>query len=374
MCLLIQAIAQDGRGRGTSILDSIRRGDSGPFYVNDSETAMSVTSRLAREFLRASHSRKAILVLVADWETAQQYRDYFQIAYPSAIVQESLRVLSSTALNSDNVTLTTHRALRRALREGAVNLTQIGLIVVDDESDTVNLDVVTVPASRSLPKVIAFTRSRRTTTSTTRRPYERLGVGVNNAGTSPTTAAHQFMGLDDASRGLVFPEQLVIRALSSYAFRNRELLVRAFLHPTKAAQLKSNVSYEPLDYVGDFALRFIVSRCIMKNGTVTEKSQMHAITTEILRQETCAFLAAKNGFDSYVFLDDGPEKQYLTEYATAVRAQGIHSWRSLQKQKCFLHNFFKSVAGAVYVDSGYDPVVLERIYLPLLQPSLGSNC
>lgn len=59
----------------------------------------------------------------------------------------------------------------------------------------------------------------------------------------------------------------------------------------------------------------------MKNGTVTEKSQMHAITTEILRQETCAFLAAKNGFDSYVFLDDGPEKQYLTEYATAVRAQ-----------------------------------------------------
>ncbi|XP_040067491.2 uncharacterized protein LOC8032304 [Ixodes scapularis] len=357
LCLCVAGLAGSNRQNRRQLLEAIRRGGSGVFHVTDAEMRMSLASTLVHDSARAN-ARGAILVLVPSEVVAQQYADYFKGTSP-LLVGTSLDSLSSLSLRNRNVTLTTASALSHALHVHDLELGELVLVIADDASDLTRNQfsepALRVPASgsRSSPRVVAFSRARDTS-------LRQQGIAM----------AQHLLGLDPAAKGLPFPRRLVVDALSSYAFKDQDLLIRALLHPAKARQLGSSISYEPLDFIGHFALHFVLARHMVRNGTRKEKASMHNLMTEALRQEACAFLAAKNHLDLYVFLDDGQEKRAMTEYATAARAQDYAGRSSLANQKSFLHNIFKSVAGAVYVDSGYDPDVLERIYLRLFTPYL----
>lgn len=334
------------------------------------EARMTRTASLIRQTLRQPFGAapRGILVLVADRSMAHQYENYFKTTYRSLLVGRALDSLSRHSLSRKNVTLTTGAALAHALQSHSLELNELALIVADDADilftgAVLDADVVGTSlssATLSSLRIVAFTKPGWTMPQ--RRPREE------EPPFSALSAASTPFGLDAAAKSsLRFPQRLVDEKLS-YSFRDRDLLLRALLHPSKSRRIGSSVSYRPLDYVGQFALEFVLLRDMVKNGTLKSNQELHDAKTRLLRHETLARVAAVNGLDQYVFLDEGPEKTSMTEYA-----QGARLWASLpgaagERHSSFLHNFLQSVAGAVYIDSGYDVDTIERIFLKFFKP------
>ncbi|KAH7976153.1 hypothetical protein HPB52_009349 [Rhipicephalus sanguineus] len=285
---------------------------------------------------------------------AHQYENYFKTTYRSLLVGRALDSLSRHSLSRKNVTLTTGAALAHALQSHSLELNELALIVADDA------DILFTGAALDADVVgfiFAVVRN-----SELIKDCSLYKAWLDNATTTTK-------GLDAAAKSsLRFPQRLVDEKLSSYSFRDRDLLLRALLHPSKSRRIGSSVSYRPLDYVGQFALEFVLLRDMVKNGTLKSNQELHDAKVRLLRHETLARVAALNGLDQYVFLDEGPEKTSMTEYA-----QGARLWASLpgaagERQGSFLHNFLQSVVGAVYIDSGYDVDTIERIFLKFFKP------
>ncbi|XP_064486732.1 ribonuclease 3-like isoform X2 [Ornithodoros turicata] len=166
-----------------------------------------------------------------------------------------------------------------------------------------------------------------------------------------------------------FPYDFATKSLGGYRFKNQDLLVRALLHPKyKARQRKQmKTTFEPLDYIGNFVLDFVVSRHILRNGSNKSKAQMHGIRAQLLCQRSCAYFAAHNGFQDYVLIDEGREKSEMFNYAQNAKNAGVVEQVN---GSSFLHKFFKSVAGAIYVDSGYNPDVVENVYYGFMKADM----
>ncbi|XP_065280552.1 uncharacterized protein [Dermacentor albipictus] len=338
--------------------------------VPTGERRMARTASLIRQTLHRPSGAvpRGIVVLVPDRSTAKEYEDYFKSAYRSLLVGRALDSLTRHSLSRKNVTLTTSTALARALQSHSLTLDELALIVADDADSlftgaALDADVIGSLVSSLTPsslKIVGFTRPGWTMPQ--RRQREEPP-------TSSATSAP--FGLDAAAKSsLRFPQRLVDEKLSSYSFRDRDLLLRALLHPSKARRIGSNVSYRPLDYVGQFALEFVLLRDMVKNGTLKSNQDLHDTRKRLLRQEALARVAALNGLDHYVFLDEGPEKTSMTTYANVARSQASSPGATDNKQNSFLHNFLQSVAGAVYIDSGYDVDTIERIFLKFFKPHL----
>lgn len=336
--------------------------------VVESEQRMLRTAALIRQTLQQrTPSPRGILVLVADASMAQQYEDYFRRAYRTLPVARYLDSLSVNTLAARGATLTTNAAMAQALQTHSLALSDLSLIVADNASDlfsraALDADVVgsSAPSStRSTLKIIGF-----------KRPGWTMPQRALREESPPSPGADVSLGLDAAARVLRFPQRFVDEKLSTYSFRNRDLLLRALLHPSKARRINSTVSYRPLDYVGQFALEYVLLRHIVKNGTLKTNKEMHEARTRLLRQETLAHVAAINDVDKYVFVDDGPEKLSMTQYANQARSQASLDSAPDSRQSSFLYNFVQSVAGAVYIDSGYDADTVERVFVKFFKPYL----
>nr|XP_037273147.1 uncharacterized protein LOC119165057 [Rhipicephalus microplus] len=352
--------ATSSRSEGAGIAELVE--------VPTGEPRMVRTTTLIRQTLRQPFGAapRGVLVLVTDRSMAHQYENYFKSTYRSLLVGRALDSLSRHSLSSKNVTLTTGAALARALQSRSLELSDLALIVADDADilftgAAMDADVVGSSLSSATPsslKIVAFTKPGWTV------PQRRQRFSINEC-----LACVICSGLDAAAKSsLRFPQRLVDEKLSSYSFRDRDLLLRALLHPSKSRRIGSSVTYRPLDYVGQFALEFVILRGMVKNGTLKSNQELHDAKTRLLRHETLARVAALNGLDQYVFLDEGPEKTSMTEYAHDARLQVSLPAAAGERKNSFLHNFLQSVAGAVYIDSGYDVDTIERIFLKFFKP------
>lgn len=172
---------------------------------------------------------------------------------------------------------------------------------------------------------------------------------------------------------MTFPEKFVKEKLAGYVFKNKSTLLRALLHRTyKQSKRPTNKTFcDPLDYVGDYVLKFIISQYLLEHCAVKTKEQLAQRRALVESQEAYALLAVRNGFHEAVFIDDRRDWEHLTEYIGNVKdVQTLKQLGGVEKRRCFIQNFFQSVAGAVYVDSGYDLRAVEQVYLPMLKPFL----
>lgn len=170
-----------------------------------------------------------------------------------------------------------------------------------------------------------------------------------------------------------YPDKFVEERLGGYQFKSKSTLLRALLHRTyKQSKRPNNKTFcDPLDYVGDYVLKFIISQYLLEHCAVKTKEQLAQRRALVECQEAYALLAVRNGFHEAVFIDDRRDWEHLNEYIKNVKdVQTLKQLSSVEKRRCFIQNFFQSVAGAVYVDSGYDLRAVERVFLPMLKPFL----
>lgn len=202
-------------------------------------------------------------------------------------------------------------------------------------------------------------------------------------GTSPGSGDSACHPIFTLSKDLImklemeFPDQLVKESLSGYQFRNRGILLRALLHRTykQSKRPRNKTCCDPLDYIGDYVLKFIISQYILEHCPQKQKESLAQRRSIVECQEAYAFLAVKNNFHKYVFIrqsdDGGQDWEHLKVYIETVKnVQTLTQLFEVEKRKCFIHNYFQSVAGAIYVDSGYDLKTVEKIYLPMLKSYL----
>uniref|UniRef100_G3MMG9 RNase III domain-containing protein n=1 Tax=Amblyomma maculatum TaxID=34609 RepID=G3MMG9_AMBMU len=170
-----------------------------------------------------------------------------------------------------------------------------------------------------------------------------------------------------------YPRKFVQERLGGYEFKSKSTLLRALLHRTyKQSKRPNNKTFcDPLDYVGDYVLKFIISQYLLEHCAVKTKEQLAQRRALIECQEVYALLAVRNGFHEVVFIDDRRDWEHLNEYLRNVKdVKTLKELGDVEKRRCFIQNFFQSVAGAVYVDSGYDLRTVQRVYLPMLKPFL----
>ncbi|KAL3199926.1 hypothetical protein MRX96_013411 [Rhipicephalus microplus] len=149
-----------------------------------------------------------------------------------------------------------------------------------------------------------------------------------------------------------YPEKFVNERLGGYEFKTKSTLLRALLHRTyKQSKRPNNKTFcDPSGLRGRL------------------RAQRRAL---VECQEAYALLAVRNGFHEAVFIDDRRDWEHLNEYIKNVKdVQTLKQLSGVEKRRCFIQNFFQSVAGAVYVDSGYDLRTVERVFLPMLKPFL----
>lgn len=166
------------------------------------------------------------------------------------------------------------------------------------------------------------------------------------------------------------PQEFVRDHLGDYHFQNANILLKALLHPTFKTRDRKNRhdSFEPLDYIGSFVMDYIVSRYVLMNARNKSQHHMAQVKASVLRQDSLAYFAVKNNFHKFVFVDRPVEKASLREFAEGLRSvQTLSDLKYAKKKRSFVYKFFKSVFGAIFVDSGYNVQVVEPILLKMIK-------
>lgn len=172
------------------------------------------------------------------------------------------------------------------------------------------------------------------------------------------------------------PQDFLRDNLGDYRFQNPNILLKALLHPTyktrdRKDRKNRHDSFEPLDYVGSFVMDYIVSRYVLMNARNKSQHHMAEAKASVLRQDSLAYFAVKNNFHKYVFVDRPVEKASLREFAEGLRSvQTLGELKYAKKKRSFVYKFFKSVIGAIYVDSGYSSEAVEPILLKMVKRDL----
>lgn len=166
------------------------------------------------------------------------------------------------------------------------------------------------------------------------------------------------------------PQDFLRDHLGDYHFQNANIFLKALLHPTfKTRDRKDrHDSFEPLDYIGSFVMDYIVSKYVLVNARNKSQHHMAQVKASVLRQDSLAYFAVKNDFHKYVFVDRPVEKASLREFADGLRnVQNLSGLKFAKKKRSFVYKFFKSVMGAIFVDSGYNVQMVEPILLKMIK-------
>ncbi|KAM7294732.1 endoribonuclease Dicer homolog 3a isoform X2 [Ixodes scapularis] len=247
-----------------------------------------------------------------------------------------------------------------------------GFVDIVDALDEMDL-ISPIEKKSTAVKASAATEDPKPATSTARSAKQ---PATQNGSQDADTSNHPGFTLKPeliVKLQMEFPEKFVEEKLSGYKFKTKGTLLRALLHRTyKQKERPRNKTFcDPLDYIGDYVLKFIISQYLLEHCVSKNKENLAHRRSMVECQEVYAFLAVRNGFHDHVFMDDRREWEHLTDYVKAISGvETLEQLSKVEKRKCFVHNFFQSVAGAIYVDSGYDLKAVEGVYLPMLKALL----
>jgi ribonuclease III len=125
-----------------------------------------------------------------------------------------------------------------------------------------------------------------------------------------------------------------------YTFKNEALLKKALTHSTYANENPGAGShYERLEFVGDAVLDLLVARLLFEKFLDASEGDLSRRRSRIVRRETLAQLGKQLDLGAYVRLGEGQKKG----------GSGITDR--------LLADSYEALAGAVYLDGGYEAAV-----------------
>lgn len=201
-----------------------------------------------------------------------------------------------------------------------------------------------------------------------------------------------------------FPFEKIERVLN-YKFQNRAILKEAFTHSSKS----SHRNYQRLEFLGDSLIDWVLTRFFFNSYPKCTPAQLSELRQAAVSNECLARFTVKLGFDEFIIYNEATDiKNVIETYLEYLENQVIPLEEEEAKRKFaedeeegeveqvginqlrkhldvsttpnpttksaithiegpkILGDIFESVAGAIFVDSGYDLHVFWKVYKPIL--------
>ncbi|KAL5156218.1 Endoribonuclease Dicer 2 [Glycine soja] len=174
---------------------------------------------------------------------------------------------------------------------------------------------------------------------------------------------------------IIAPEELVkaklLKSRLNYSFKDPYLLVEALTHSSgKRPEIRT--CYERLEFLGDAVLDYVITMHFYKEYSNDKFSaefftNMRSIS---VNNECYALSAIKAKLDEHI-LCDSVVKNNIAQTMEGVKNLSLESTFGWELETYFcqvLADVIESIAGAIFVDSGYKKEVVFQSIKPLLEP------
>ncbi len=129
-------------------------------------------------------------------------------------------------------------------------------------------------------------------------------------------------------------------------FEDKDLLVKAFIHPSLYSELNTN--YERLEFLGDSILQVVVSDYMYRNNSNLSEGEMSRIRALLVSENSLAYLVRKNTMIEYLQLG----KSVIED--------------AKELSNSYVADIFESFIAAIYLDQGFE-VARNFIYVNLIE-------
>uniref|UniRef100_A0A0D9VNU3 Endoribonuclease Dicer homolog 1 n=1 Tax=Leersia perrieri TaxID=77586 RepID=A0A0D9VNU3_9ORYZ len=154
-------------------------------------------------------------------------------------------------------------------------------------------------------------------------------------------------------------------------FQNKGLLVEAITH---ASRPSSGVScYQRLEFVGDAVLDHLITRHLFFTYTDLPPGRLTDLRAAAVNNENFARVAVKHKLHVHLRHGSSALETQIREFVKDVQEELLKpGFNSFGLGDCkapkVLGDIFESIAGAIFLDSGYDTSVVWKVFQPLLHP------
>eukprot|EP01018_Ginkgo_biloba_P039709 Gb_33864 [translate_table: standard] len=153
-----------------------------------------------------------------------------------------------------------------------------------------------------------------------------------------------------------------------YKFKKKKLLEEAITHSSVASTNTIN-SYERLEFVGDSVLGQLISTHIYETYPHLQPKTLTLLRSENVDTEKLARVAVKHKFYLHLRIKSADLQALIENFVKEIENPEAKSFRLGDfKPPKILADIVESIAGAVFVDSGYSTETLWKALKPLLEP------
>ncbi|CAJ1971424.1 unnamed protein product [Sphenostylis stenocarpa] len=158
----------------------------------------------------------------------------------------------------------------------------------------------------------------------------------------------------------------VTERILGYKFNNRKLLEEALTH----SSFTEGVSYERLEFIGDPILSLAISNYLFLAYPHLHPGHLSLLRAANISTEKLARVAVRHGLYRFIRHSAPPLMDQIERFANAVALenQAIVVYGGSVKAPKVLADIVESIAGAIYVDLGYDLEELWRRFRGILEP------
>ena len=158
-------------------------------------------------------------------------------------------------------------------------------------------------------------------------------------------------------------------SILNYQFKNKQLLVSAFIHPSKYRVLNiTNSSFPHYELLGESIIKLIVVLYLCKKYTYGTPGLLTNLKMGSFNIDILAEIFVRNGFHRYIIHDSLELKNDINEYENKMK-ENIDEITPLKFtcSKVFAV-FIESLVGVLYIDHNKSIENLWRIFEPLMTP------
>eukprot|EP00253_Pinus_taeda_P020474 PITA_20474 len=155
-----------------------------------------------------------------------------------------------------------------------------------------------------------------------------------------------------------------LEGILNYEFRNKCLLKEATTH----SSINNTESYERLEFVGDSVLGYLITKHLYTAYPHLQQGTLTFLRSRNVDTEKFARVCVKHGFHQYLLLNSPALQRIIEDFVKDIEDESKSFRCGDFKPPKVLADIVESIAGAVFVDSGYSEDRVWEVFKPLLEP------
>lgn len=144
----------------------------------------------------------------------------------------------------------------------------------------------------------------------------------------------------------------ILESKIGYAFKKRELLVRALTHPSYRHERQEEADNQRLEFLGDSVLNLVTAEYLFEKHPESQEGDLSKLRSQLTHNETLATIGAELELGTYLHLGKGEDE------------------RGGRTRPSNLADAVEAVIGAVYLDSGI--IAARKMFRKLFMPRIAT--